>query len=122
MTAQELATRSHEWLHDANLLHDAGRFESAIYLCGYAVEFALKARMCRHLNWQSYRDDLPGMRSHVLINLLSFTGLDRVNFDSDWNEVSDWTPEIRYGGSKGITSSKSSRIISAVEALLKEIL
>ena len=122
MTLQEIANRSHEWLYDAKLLHEAGRFESAIYLCGYAVEFALKARMCRHLNWQSYRDDLPGMRSHVLVNLLCFTGIDRAKFNTAWDAISDWSPEMRYGGGMSISPEGASRIISAAEVLLKEIL
>jgi HEPN domain-containing protein len=31
---------------DAKVLLAGGRFDSAIYLCGYAVEVALKTRIC----------------------------------------------------------------------------
>jgi HEPN domain-containing protein len=34
---------------DAKVLLAAGRFDGATYLCGYAVEVALKARICRVL-------------------------------------------------------------------------
>jgi len=38
-------------IEDARVVFDAGRFDGAIYLCGYAVEVGLKARICRTLNW-----------------------------------------------------------------------
>lgn len=41
-------------LEDAQVLLDAGRFDGAAYLCGYAVEIALKARICRTLNWADF--------------------------------------------------------------------
>jgi HEPN domain-containing protein len=47
MTAAELEKRARRWLEDANALLETGRLESAVYLCGYAVEFALKARICK---------------------------------------------------------------------------
>lgn len=121
MTAQEFSTRSQEWLRDAKLLNDAGHYENAVYLLGYAVEFALKARMCRHLLWDVYRDDLPGMKSHVLPNLLSYTGLGESLFDSGWNYISDWSPEIRYSGRK-VTAAEVADAIAATEKLLDKIL
>ncbi len=122
MTAKELEARSHEWLRDARLLHEAGRFESAVYLCGYAVEFALKARMCRHLNWPSYRDDLPGMKTHNLRNLIGSTGISSNPFDTEWNGIANWTPESRYAGIRDISESKSLEIIDAAQAVLEAIL
>ncbi len=121
MTALELATRSREWLHDARLLHDAGRFESAIYLCGYAVEFALKARICRHLNWPSYRDDLPGMRSHNVTNLLSFTGITEESLDTEWNTVAKWNPESRYRGGIEATNGAAAAMIHATEIVITKL-
>src|SRR6266446_3994402 len=41
-------------LDDAKVLLTAGRFDGATYLCGYAVEVALKARICRVLNWSEF--------------------------------------------------------------------
>jgi hypothetical protein len=38
-------------LEDARVLLAAGRFDGATYLCGYAVEVALKARICRVRHW-----------------------------------------------------------------------
>jgi HEPN domain-containing protein len=33
-------------LQDADILLTSERYDGAIYLCGYAVELALKARIC----------------------------------------------------------------------------
>jgi len=38
-------------LRDADVLYRAQRYDGAIYLCGYAVEIALKARICKALAW-----------------------------------------------------------------------
>ena len=34
-------------LRDAEVLFGAGRYDGAIYVCGYAIELTLKARICR---------------------------------------------------------------------------
>ncbi len=36
-------------LKDAEVLAASRRYEGAIYLCGYAVELGLKARICKTL-------------------------------------------------------------------------
>ncbi|RCR70169.1 HEPN domain-containing protein [Larkinella punicea] len=36
-------------LHDAKVLLDAGRYDGATYLCGYAIELGLKLRICKTL-------------------------------------------------------------------------
>jgi HEPN domain-containing protein len=41
-------------LEDARQLFVAGRFDGAAYLCGYAVELALKARICDTLAWSEF--------------------------------------------------------------------
>ena len=43
-------------LRDAQILLQAKRFEGAHYLCGYSVELALKARICRTLKWPGFQD------------------------------------------------------------------
>jgi HEPN domain-containing protein len=41
-------------LRDAELLLNGGRYDGAAYLCGYAVELTLKARICRTLKWAGF--------------------------------------------------------------------
>ena len=41
-------------LKDAEVLFEASRFDGSVYLCGYAIELGLKARICRVLQWDEY--------------------------------------------------------------------
>ncbi len=50
-TRNELKELAKLRLAEAEKLCDAGYYDGAAYLCGYAVEFALKARICR-LTWR----------------------------------------------------------------------
>jgi len=50
-TKNELRTLARARLKDAQILFTAKRYDAATYLCGYAVELALKARICQTLGW-----------------------------------------------------------------------
>jgi len=91
-------------IEDATALLTAGRFDGATYLCGYAVEVALKARICRTLNWtefpgtgsefQAYRS----FQTHELDVLLRLSGQEarvKQNHFSLWNAVAVWKVESR---------------------------
>lgn len=67
-------------LADATLLFRNERPDGAFYLGGYAVELALKARICQTLNWigfpekRSEFDNLTSFRTHKLDVLLALSG------------------------------------------------
>jgi HEPN domain-containing protein len=124
MTAEDLNKRAIRWLGDAKILREAGRYESAVYLCGYAVEFALKFRICKILEWTAFRDDLPGMKTHNLVNLLSFTALEgrKKVFQVSWDIVAKWNPEIRYDAEGSFTDARAEDMVVATEILLKELI
>ncbi len=56
------------------------RYDGAVYLAGYTVELALKARICEVLNWSGYPatskefDGYRSFRTHDLRVLLSLSG------------------------------------------------
>jgi len=95
-------------LREAKLLLDNGMYDGAYYLCGYAVECALKACIAR----RTQRHDFPPPRriieriySHDLNELLAQAGLKpeldqamSVNADlkSNWDIIKVWTEESRY--------------------------
>ena len=92
-------------VQDAQALHDAWRFDSAVYLCGYAVELALKARICETLGWSEFpseRKDFQGLQSfqtHDLKRLLHLSGREVYileSFSTAWDVVSTWKSEWRY--------------------------
>ena len=54
IAVEELDRIARARLDDAKSLLASGRFDCATYVCGYAVEVALKARICRTLNWSEF--------------------------------------------------------------------
>ncbi|MDZ7261571.1 MAG: HEPN domain-containing protein [candidate division KSB1 bacterium] len=117
-------------LMDANVLIAARRYDGAIYLCGYAVELALKARICQTLKWQGYPStpsefrDYQSFRTYDLDVLLHLTGHEqhiKMNFFAEWSVVAQWNPEVRYQpiGTAGETDAQL--MISAATTLLKKI-
>ena len=51
-----------------------GSNEGAVYLSGYSVELALKAKFARHLGWEKFDESI--LKIHSLKLLLRFTGLE----------------------------------------------
>lgn len=101
----ELQKLREDRLADAEALFAAGRYEGAVYLCGYAFEFALKEQICRNSNWDEYVPELSeplsrGFRTHKLSDLLTLTGKEDqilLNCKNEWFVVREgWNPEDRY--------------------------
>ena len=114
-------------LEDARALLAAGRFDGATYLCGYAVEVALKARICTTLRWQGFpntRREFEGFRSfqtHELDVLLRLSGQEpRIKQDhfGVWNKVATWKPETRYSAVGTAQEPDATAMISAAKELL----
>jgi hypothetical protein len=101
----DLRAISEARLQDAIVLFDNGRFDGAAYLCGYAVELALKARICITLNWDGFpqtRGEFEGLSSfktHRLDVLLVLSGQEqRIKAEQldEWSAIVTWDPEARY--------------------------
>ena len=114
-------------LEDAKALLTAGRFDAATYLCGYTVEIALKARICRTLNWmefpstagefQAYRS----FQTHELDILLRLSGQQarvKQNHFPLWDAVAFWKPESRYNVVGTARLPEATAMIRATEELL----
>jgi HEPN domain-containing protein len=114
-------------LEDAKALLAAGRFDGATYLCGYAVEVSLKARICRVLNWpefpstggefQAYRS----FQTHELDVLLRLSGQEtriKQNHFGLWNAVAVWKAESRYNVVGTAQQPDATAMIQAAEELL----
>ena len=102
---REIRIIAKERLGDAIVLANAKRYEGAIYLCGYAVELGLKARICKTLKWQGWPsggkefDGYQSFKTHNLDVLLHLTGIeDRIKTQVfvEWSAVATWDPESRY--------------------------
>ena len=105
----------------------AGRFDGATYLCGYAVELALKARVCRTLNWTGFTftrhefQAYQSFRTHELDVLLRLSGQEaRIKQDhfGVWNPVTVWRVETRYSVVGTAQEPDAAAMIAAAEELL----
>ena len=114
-------------LRDAQVLLHARRFDGAFYLCGYAVELALKARICRTLKWQGFPESaqefkgFQSVRSHDLEVLLRFSGVEgrvRAKHLADWSVVLEWNPEKRYQAIGQAIPKQVANMVTCVERLL----
>ena len=123
----ELDSIARARIEDAKALLTAGRFDGATYLCGYAVEVALKARICRVLNWpefpstsgefQAYRS----FQTHELDVLLRLSGQEariKQNHFALWNTVAVWKAESRYNVVGTAQQPDATVMIQAAEELL----
>ena len=92
-------------IQDADVLFANSRWDGAGYICGYAVELALKARIVDTLKWSGFPqtkkefENLSSFKTHNLDVLLALSGkeqdLKQMLF-ADWSIVAVWNPEARY--------------------------
>jgi len=94
-------------VQDARILLDAGRFDGAYYLVGYAVECALKACIAKQVKEFDFPDRKIVKDSYVhdLNQLLQLSGVGHLHdeelkknpaFDDCWAVVKDWKEDSRY--------------------------
>jgi HEPN domain-containing protein len=114
-------------LDDARHLLAAGRFDGAAYLCGYAVELALKARICDTLGWSDFPErpkefqPYQSLKTHNLEILLTFTGQQqnvKTNHLDEWSKVAVWDPESRYKPTGTIAQPEAQLMIDSAVTLL----
>lgn len=102
---REIKKIAKERLVDAKVLANAHRYEGAIYLCGYAVELGLKARICKTLKWKGWPsggkefDGYQSFKTHNLDVLLHLSGIEeriKTQLFMEWSAVAQWDPQSRY--------------------------
>jgi len=116
-------------LEDAQVLLRGHRFDGAVYICGYAVELALKTRICRTLKWAEFPEKDSEFKSyhkifkiHSLGDLLALSGVDakiKKKYLAEWSLVDTWKPENRYRPAGSVTPADCQAMISAARVLLR---
>jgi HEPN domain-containing protein len=123
MNRFDLQTMSEQRVADAAALLNAERYQAAYYLCGYAIECALKACIARKTREFDFPDRKLANDSHVhdLIKLLRVAGIDGIlqaeegrnhDFATNWAIVKDWSEASRYNAA--ITPAQASVLFLAV--------
>jgi uncharacterized protein (DUF2225 family) len=121
-TRQELKDLANLRLREAEALFAAGHYDGAAYLCGYVVELALKARICRLLGSAAYPDtgkNKPVYATHDLDQLLFLSGLQPKlvagsQLFANWSIALPWKPERRYSPVGTFSKQDASDILDAI--------
>jgi HEPN domain-containing protein len=130
LTAGNLKALARARLADAEALLRSRRSDGAAYLCGYVVELALKARICRTLRWPGFPekrsefDGLQSFKTHDLDVLLRLSGREqyiKVNLFPEWTVVSQWNPEARYQPIGTVTAPAVRSMLAAARKLLVKL-
>jgi HEPN domain-containing protein len=130
IAAKDLRTIARGRLRDATVLLLAKRFDGAVYLCGYSVELALKARICQTLKWPGFPETgrefegLQSLRTHdleLLLRLSGVAGRIKVKYVAEWSAVAGWTPEKRYQAIGQSTPQQATDMVRCVKRLLDTI-
>jgi len=133
----DLRKLSKNRLEEAKILLKSGKYDGAKYLCGYAVEHALKLQICKNMNWDSYPpnnqgkevfgDNLKSFKTHDPETLLLLSGKRKsVYNDSNalaaWDVLKEWDSEIRYEISpktKIEVRTETKAMVNAAEKILR---
>ena len=107
MNRTELQKLSKIRIKEAKALLDKGLYDGAYYLCGYAVECALKACIAKNVKQYDFPDKkvVNDSYTHDLVKLIRTAGLDSeldteanksLKFRANWRVVKDWSEDSRY--------------------------
>jgi hypothetical protein len=107
MNRNDLRRLSRIRLKEARVLLEAECYDGAFYLCGYAVECAIKACIAKSTRRHDFPDKgtVNASYSHNLTTLVGVAALAAhlqqemqtdPAFNSNWATVQDWSEESRY--------------------------
>ena len=126
----ELRKISRARLKDAEILYNGKRYDGAVYLCGYAIELALKARVCKALNWSGFPETNNEFKLYSSFKTHNFTSLLRLSsiedkiithYFTDWSVVAGWDPESRYNAVGSATAIQAHDMIESTKILIKAL-
>jgi hypothetical protein len=128
ITIAELETIAQARLLDAEALVAAERYDGAAYICGYAIELSLKARICKTLKWSVFPSSNSEFQNYqsfkvhnldVLLHLSGFEEEIKQEQMSDWSNVKNWNPENRYKTISLVSKEEAEMMLSSVKELMK---
>jgi HEPN domain-containing protein len=130
ISIQELKRIASARLKDAEILSQGKRYDGAVYLCGYAVELTLKAKICKVLKWGGFpstNSEFQGLQSfktHRLDLLLSLSGQEgkiKTAFLADWSIVASWDSETRYSIVGTVSKTDALYMIESARVIIKAL-
>jgi len=122
---EELKQLAEQRLKEANILFENEQYDGSIYLAGYVVELALKARICKILDLDFYPpENLPGFNIHDYDKLARLSGLEKTiekqtvendKFNINWVKVSKWDSQMRYSTVGEDNKKRAQDLLSALQ-------
>ena len=128
ITRTDLRKTAREYLQSAELLRDNRKYDVSVYLCGYAVEIALKERICRTLKWPgfpatsgefNYYRSFQTHNLEVLLDLSAIGDKVKAALGGDWTVIITWNPEQRYSPRGTKTKDDADTMIRATRKALE---
>jgi HEPN domain-containing protein len=122
-TRNELKELAKLRLKEAETLFDAGLYDGAVYVSGYVIEFALKARICKLLDISEYPSSgklKSAYAVHDFDQLLLLSGLkEKINLApvelyANWSITIPWSPEMRYKPKGSVSKDEAEQILNAI--------
>jgi HEPN domain-containing protein len=121
-TREELKELARLRLREAESLYAARLFDGCVYLCGYVVELALKARICAILGVSDYPDKRAHFKTHDFDELKLLAGMQQevtvatnpVLFQN-WSIATEWKPEWRYQPAGTYQRPDAERVLEAIK-------
>lgn len=130
LTPIQLRAMADARVADAKVLAAGGRYDAAVYLVGYAVEYRLKGRIAATLlsagGWPQTPPEFnrfKRLQAHDLDDLLDLSdgqpAIAAAGGDRVWRYVVDnWTIDKRYAVVGTSTAADAAKLIDAVEQVL----
>ena len=121
-TREQLKELTRLRLREAEALFAVQLYDGCVYLCGYVVELALKARICATLSIYEYPDKRQAFRTHDFDDLKLLAGLEQeitvANSPllQNWSVATEWKPEWRYQPAGTHDRRRAELILSAIKA------
>ena len=126
----ELKRISRARFKDATVLYQSRRYDGAMYICGYAVEIALKARICKTLGWACYpstKTEFKGytkFRTHDFDRLIKLSGVEvkiKTKYLAEWSLVAKWNPGARYYPINSVGKKNVKLMIESAQIIMRKL-
>jgi hypothetical protein len=127
LDAATLRSISAARIQDADVLFANSRWDGAGYICGYAVELTLKARIVDTLKWAGFPqtkkefENLSSFKTHNLDVLLALSGKEqdlKQALFADWSIVAVWNPEARYQAVGSLTAQDVQAFLESAKRII----
>lgn len=125
LTRDDLKKLARLRLKEAEQLYQRRLYDGCVYLCGYVIECALKARICRFLGLTTYPTEGEHGRifkTHNFGILKLLGGLEgeititknKVLFEN-WSAVAKWDPEQRYARAGSCDRKRAAEVLASIK-------